>query len=96
MLRVLEALRVASPPLQIPFCVFNGGRDVWLDIGNKRVGVEALLAFFGISSENCLHVGDQFLQTGNDIAARDICPCIWITNPLETEKILELLLKHGL
>ena len=27
------------------------------------------------------------------MAARETCPCIWITNPRETEKILEHILK---
>lgn len=31
----------------------------------------------------------QFLSSGNDYAARQVCPCIWITSPRETEKILE-------
>ena len=26
-------------PVPPPFCAFNGGNDVWADIGNKRVGV---------------------------------------------------------
>lgn len=29
--RVREALRVAQP--KIPYCVFNGGKDAWVDIG---------------------------------------------------------------
>ena len=67
--------------MTLPFCVFNGGRDTWLDVGNKRVGVEALQAYFGLAKETCLHVGDQFLNTGNDLAARETCACIWITSP---------------
>ena len=79
--------------MTLPFCVFNGGRDTWLDVGNKRVGVEALQAYFGLAKETCLHVGDQFLNTGNDLAARETCACIWITSPRETEKILEHMLR---
>ena len=92
-LRVMESIRAVEPPLTLPFCVFNGGRDAWLDVGNKKVGVEALQAFFGLDNHQCLHVGDQFLNTGNDLAARETCPCIWITSPRETEKILEHVLK---
>ena len=92
-LRVMECIRTAEPPIDLPICVFNGGRDAWLDVGNKKVGVEALQAFFGLDNHNCLHVGDQFLNTGNDLAARETCPCIWITSPRETEKILEHILK---
>ena len=32
-LRVMDALRRAQPPISIPYCVFNGGRDAWIDIG---------------------------------------------------------------
>ena len=58
-LRVMEALRTHTPRITLPFCVFNGGTDAWLDIGNKSVGVAALQAFFNIPQANCLHVGDQ-------------------------------------
>lgn len=92
-LRVMESIRTAQPPIDLPFCVFNGGRDAWLDVGNKKIGVEALQSFLGLNNHNCLHVGDQFLNTGNDLAARETCPCIWITSPRETEKILEHILK---
>ena len=63
----------------LPFCAFNGGRDVWVDVGNKRVGVHILSSYLGMPVTQTLHIGDQFLNTGNDYAARDICPCIWIT-----------------
>lgn len=63
-LQVMEALRSADPPIQIPFCVFNGGRDAWLDVGNKSVAVAALQKYFGIESKNCLHVGDQVSHEG--------------------------------
>ena len=92
-LRVMESIRSVNPPVTLPFCVFNGGKDAWLDVGNKKVGVEALQAYFGLNNDQCLHVGDQFLNTGNDLAARETCPCIWITSPRETEKILEHILK---
>jgi hypothetical protein len=36
------------------------------------------------------------LSAGNDVAARDFCPCIWITAPTETEKILEHVLNYKL
>jgi hypothetical protein len=89
----MESIRKIEPPVTLPFCVFNGGRDAWLDVGNKRVGVESLQAFFGLDNHHCLHVGDQFLNTGNDLAARETCPCIWITSPRETQKILGHILK---
>lgn len=49
---------------RVPFCAFNGGRDVWVDVGNKRVGVEVLGAYVGVDPKETLHIGDQFLNTG--------------------------------
>jgi hypothetical protein len=37
----------------------------------------------------------QFLNTGNDIAARETCPCIWIVNPRETGKVLQHVMNYG-
>ena len=77
----------------LPFCAFNGGRDVWVDVGNKKVGVQVLGAYLGVDASETLHIGDQFLNTGNDFAARDHCPCVWITSPDETTYILKRILK---
>ena len=77
----------------LPFCAFNGGRDVWVDVGNKRVGVQILASYAGIPTMETLHIGDQFLNTGNDFAARAVCPCIWITSPEETTYILKSILR---
>ncbi len=77
----------------LPFCAFNGGSDVWVDCGNKRVGVSILSSYLGLPVKETIHVGDQFLSNGNDFAARDICPCIWITNPDETTYILKSILR---
>lgn len=77
----------------IPFCAFNGGRDCWVDVGNKRVGVLILQHYLGISPSHTLHIGDQFLNTGNDFAARDVCPCVWITSPEETTYLLKYMLR---
>ena len=79
--------------IRLPFCAFNGGKDVWVDVGNKRVGVEILCSYLGMPAVQTLHIGDQFLNTGNDFAARDICPCIWITSPDETTYILKSILR---
>jgi IMP and pyridine-specific 5'-nucleotidase len=92
-LRILEALRIHDPPIHLPYCVFNGGTDAWLDVGNKKVAVAVLQGFLQVQSSECLHVGDQFLNTGNDLAARETTPCIWIINPRETGKILQRVLK---
>ncbi|CAG8568517.1 4547_t:CDS:10 [Acaulospora morrowiae] len=44
---------------KLPFCAFNGGRDVWVDIGNKLIGVQILQKYLGATPEETLHVGDQ-------------------------------------
>ncbi|ORX91198.1 IMP-specific 5-nucleotidase [Basidiobolus meristosporus CBS 931.73] len=72
----------------LPFCVFNGGSDVWVDIGNKLIGVQVLQHFLGAAPSETLHVGDQFLSTGNDYATRRACCTLWIVNPEETNQIL--------
>jgi IMP and pyridine-specific 5'-nucleotidase len=48
----LDAAKVA-----LPFCAFNGGRDAWVDVGNKRVGVQVLQSYLGIPPEETLHIG---------------------------------------
>ncbi|KAJ2791355.1 IMP 5'-nucleotidase [Coemansia linderi] len=72
----------------IPFCAFNGGNDCWVDIGNKLIGVRILQDMLDSPPEATLHVGDQFLSTGNDLSTRTACCTCWIINPEETERIL--------
>jgi hypothetical protein len=55
--------------------------------------VNVLQTYLGIEQETTLHIGDQFLNTGNDHAARAVCPCIWITSPEETTYILKTILR---
>eukprot|EP00981_Chlorochromonas_danica_P011412 scaffold3999_cov196-Ochromonas_danica.AAC.8 len=93
-LRIMDRVRERGAGIDLPYCVFNGGSDAWLDVGNKSVAVAALQHYLQIPSGHCLHVGDQFLNVGNDIAARENCPCIWIVNPRETGKILHHVLKY--
>ncbi|KAL7748625.1 IMP 5'-nucleotidase [Sorochytrium milnesiophthora] len=90
----------AAAKAPLPFCAFNGGQDVWVDIGNKLIGVMILQDFLAVQSGETLHVGDQltrrvdkFLSTGNDYAARRACSTVWITNPQETADILKQLRK---
>jgi IMP and pyridine-specific 5'-nucleotidase len=77
---VLASQRTLSQhPLsqKIPFCCFNGGSDVWIDIGDKSLGVSVLQRYFHntldgekIWGGNTLHVGDQFMSLGgNDFKA---------------------------
>jgi IMP and pyridine-specific 5'-nucleotidase len=60
-------------PVPIPFCSFNGGNDVFVDVGNKLIGVSMLLDYLKCRNEETLHVGDQFLGTGNDVSTRGGC-----------------------
>ncbi|OAG36810.1 hypothetical protein AYO21_08983 [Fonsecaea monophora] len=75
----------------IPFTVFNGGADVFLDIGDKSLGVQSCQKWFGgIPPSSTLHVGDQFLSGGgNDFKARSACCCAWIASPAETVALLD-------
>ena len=94
-LRVHERMRRLNDGegAALPYCAFNGGSDAWVDVGNKRVGVQILQTYLGIGPTETLHIGDQFLNTGNDYAARAVSPCIWITNPQETTYILKFILR---
>lgn len=87
----------AARPKKVPFCAFNGGRDVFVDIGDKSWGVAVCQQWFGaggpgreIRGENTLHVGDQFLSAGaNDFKARSVGTTAWIANPAETVDLLD-------
>lgn len=67
--RVLETSEAGK---RIPFCAFNGGNDVFVDVGDKSYGVLAVAKYFGgIDGGKTLHVGDQFLSAGaNDFKVR--------------------------
>ncbi|KAK4939127.1 IMP 5'-nucleotidase [Elasticomyces elasticus] len=88
-----------GPPVHayIPFTVFNGGADVFLDIGDKSLGVQACQKWFGgILPSRTLHVGDQFLSGGgNDFKARSACCCAWIASPAETVSLLDEMIALG-
>ena len=84
----MDRIRCANPKFTIPYWSFNGGRDAWVDAGDKSVGVAALQAWLGIAKDATMHVGDQFLNTGNDVRARNVAPCLWIISPAETAKVL--------
>jgi IMP and pyridine-specific 5'-nucleotidase len=75
----------------IPFCAFNGGNDVFVDIGDKSLGVQGCQKWFGgVKAANTLHVGDQFLSGGgNDFKARSACTTAWIASPAETVILLD-------
>ena len=99
MLRLQSALRAYQagvPGPHLPFCAFNGGNDVFCDIGNKAVGIDGLRRLLGLPAASVLHVGDQFLDTGNDYAARGSVPCVWIINEKETVQVLKHVLRDAL
>ena len=50
----------------------------------------------GLPPASVLHVGDQFLDTGNDYAARVVVPCVWIINEKETVQVMKHILKDAL
>ncbi|GAB4818971.1 hypothetical protein N2152v2_006017 [Parachlorella kessleri] len=77
---------------RVPFCAFNGGNDVFVDVGNKSLGLEALMNYLGYNPSEVLHVGDRFTASGNDVATRDCCSILWVANPEETDFFIKLLL----
>ncbi|KAH8689975.1 putative IMP-specific 5'-nucleotidase [Talaromyces proteolyticus] len=76
---------------RLPFCAFNGGNDVFVDIGDKAWGVRVCQRYFGgVDPSMTLHVGDQFLSAGsNDFKARTACTTAWIASPAETVQLLD-------
>jgi IMP and pyridine-specific 5'-nucleotidase len=97
---VQKILELSAPGRQrrVPFCAFNGGRDVFVDIGDKSWGVTVCQRWFGASSAggdailgaDTLHVGDQFLSAGaNDFRARSVGTTAWIASPAETVDLLD-------
>ncbi|CAG5146617.1 uncharacterized protein ALTATR162_LOCUS1908 [Alternaria atra] len=88
---VQKILEISEVGQRLPFCAFNGGNDVFVDIGDKSWGVLACQRIFGgIEGSKTLHVGDQFLSAGaNDFKARLACTTAWIANPQETCQLLD-------
>eukprot|EP00250_Pteridium_aquilinum_P006963 c16778_g1_i1 orf=141-1703(+) len=77
----------------LPFCAFNGGNDVFVDVGNKSVGLGALMTYSQKKPHETLHVGDRFTISGNDAATRSKCPILWVANPEETSFYTRMLLR---
>ncbi len=75
----------------VPFCAFNGGHDVFVDVGTKALGIRALQGLLGARPECSLHVGDRFTLTGNDVSARDVASTLWVASPRETVALMEQL-----
>lgn len=87
---VQKTLENTHAARNIKFCAFNGGLDVWVDIGDKSLGVSSLQRYLGgILPEETLHVGDQFLLLGaNDFKARLVACTAWIASPWETNECI--------
>jgi IMP and pyridine-specific 5'-nucleotidase len=75
----------------IPFCAFNGGNDVFVDVGNKHIGLQALMKHLNVKGSQTLHVGDRFTLTGNDSKVRESASILWVANPDETTFFMRLL-----
>ncbi|PQE07385.1 IMP-specific 5 -nucleotidase 1 protein [Rutstroemia sp. NJR-2017a WRK4] len=93
---VQKKLEMSDVGRALPFCAFNGGNDVFVDIGDKSWGVLVCQKFFAgekggdIKGERTLHVGDQFLSAGsNDFKARVVGTTAWIASPAETVELLD-------
>ena len=99
---VQKKLEMSEVGKKLPFCAFNGGNDVFVDIGDKSWGVLVCQNYFGtgltgegesIRGERTVHVGDQFLSAGsNDFKARVVGTTAWIANPGETVELLDELM----
>lgn len=85
------AVQATELAKKLQFTAFNGGSDVWVDIGDKRYGVLSLQRYLGgIHGSETLHVGDQFASVGaNDFKARLAACTVWIASPAETVDIIE-------
>lgn len=88
---VQNTIEQSSVGSRLPFCAFNGGNDVFVDIGDKSWGVRACQQYFGgIDPARTLHIGDQFLSAGaNDFKARRASTTAWISSPAETVQLLD-------
>jgi len=78
---------------ELPYCAFNGGSDVFVDVGSKSLGLQALMKFLKCKSHETLHVGDRFTVSGNDKATRTKCCILWVANPAETGFFLKLAIR---
>jgi IMP and pyridine-specific 5'-nucleotidase len=93
---IQKILEMSPVSKNLPFCAFNGGNDVFVDIGDKSWGVLVCQKFFGardgkaVEGKRTLHVGDQFLSANgaNDFRARRVGTTAWVASPEETVQLL--------
>ncbi len=86
-----QAALAALGSSAIPCCAFNGGHDVFVDVGSKALGLAALQGLLGASPESTVHVGDRFTSTGNDLRTRDCASTLWTASPSNTLQLLHRL-----
>lgn len=94
---VQKILEMSPVSKTLPFCAFNGGNDVFVDIGDKSWGVLVCQKYFGdrlgrsIEGRRTMHVGDQFLSANgaNDFRARRVATTLWVANPDECVTLLD-------
>lgn len=97
-LTLQTTLETFPPARRIKFSCFDGGSDVWCDIGGKDLGLRVLQNYYcpsnPIKPSETLHVGDQFAPVGsaNDFKARLAGCTLWIASPAETVTNLHRLL----
>jgi len=91
----LEEMSIAAmielSDAEVPYCAFNGGNDVFVDVGNKNIGLHTLMRYLDCEGSQTLHVGDRFTATGNDTKVRDACSILWVASPDETTFFMRLL-----
>ncbi|CDO94490.1 unnamed protein product [Kluyveromyces dobzhanskii CBS 2104] len=101
MVLVVQKTLESFPPAQnIQYSCFDGGSDLWCDIGGKDLGVSILQNFYQsespITAAQTLHIGDQFAPKGsaNDYKARSAGCTLWVSSPHETHEALDDLLAN--
>lgn len=93
-LTLQSTLENYPPAKRIQFSCFDGGSDVWCDIGGKNLGIYVLQRYYDpqnpIDPSQTLHIGDQFAPMGsaNDFKARLAGCTLWIASPEETVDVL--------
>lgn len=99
-LTLQTTLETFPPARRIQFSCFDGGSDVWCDIGGKDLGLHVLRSYYDpsnpIKASETLHIGDQFAPVGsaNDFKARLAGCTLWIASPAETVTNLHRLLSE--
>eukprot|EP00915_Cephaloidophora_sp_WS-2016_P000076 GHVH01000147.1.p1 GENE.GHVH01000147.1~~GHVH01000147.1.p1 ORF type:complete len:483 (+),score=63.38 GHVH01000147.1:196-1644(+) len=86
--------QIKDSGIRLTHCLFNGGSDVWCDMGDKAIGCTILSKLLHVEHYRVVHIGDQFDDNGNDLAARRVVPTIFITDPQETRAVLSALMQQ--